>query len=320
MNGLPVAVSGARSATPSFEFPMHRWIHHQTHPRTKHRPAKHLAANDGSADDKSANAWDQAIQTGTSVVAPVVDADTAMDAQGAETANTDGSFPAAADAGGTSSNDSAANENSDNNADENGNRNPDENRNPVESNLNQPSAVASIAAAIAASRPVMSSNAEDSDFEDENDEEDAEEVLVRSKKPEEEMDMTPMVDVTFLLLIFFMVTAAFSLQKSIEMPRQQTEAPSTTNEEPEEDVEMVDVEVDENGSFLVLTNDWERETPGKQNLIAALREASAGKNEPMKLNVKVHEAAKVKAMVDAMDAGTIADYSPILITQVDGFD
>ncbi len=31
----------------------------------------------------------------------------------------------------------------------------------------------------------------------------------------EEMDLTPMVDVTFLLLIFFMITASFSLQKTI---------------------------------------------------------------------------------------------------------
>lgn len=34
----------------------------------------------------------------------------------------------------------------------------------------------------------------------------------------EEMDLTPMVDMTFLLLIFFMITASFSLQKSIEVP------------------------------------------------------------------------------------------------------
>ena len=61
----------------------------------------------------------------------------------------------------------------------------------------------------------------------EDDDED-DEVLPRKNRPEEEMDMTPMVDVTFLLLIFFMVTAAFSLQKSIEMPRQQTDAPSTS--------------------------------------------------------------------------------------------
>lgn len=34
----------------------------------------------------------------------------------------------------------------------------------------------------------------------------------------EEMDLTPMVDMTFLLLIFFMITASFSVQKSIEFP------------------------------------------------------------------------------------------------------
>ena len=34
----------------------------------------------------------------------------------------------------------------------------------------------------------------------------------------DDMDLTPMVDVTFLLLIFFMITASFSLQKSMEIP------------------------------------------------------------------------------------------------------
>ena len=40
----------------------------------------------------------------------------------------------------------------------------------------------------------------------------------RHKNLDEEMDLTPMVDVTFQLLIFFMVSASFSLQKSIEIP------------------------------------------------------------------------------------------------------
>ena len=152
------------------------------------------------------------------------------------------------------------------------------------------------------------------------DDDDDGEVLVRSKRPEEEMDMTPMVDVTFLLLIFFMVTAAFSLQKSIEMPRQKTEAPSTQQQEQEEDqTEIVELEIDETGSFLVLAPQWERETPGKKNLIAALREAAAGAKDGMTLKVKVHEAAKIKSLVDAMDAGTIASYSPIEVTQVDQF-
>lgn len=156
---------------------------------------------------------------------------------------------------------------------------------------------------------------------DDEDDEELDEVLVRTKRPEEEMDMTPMVDVTFLLLIFFMVTAAFSLQKSIEMPPQRTEAPSSTVQEEQEDQsEIVEVEINELGSYLVLAADWERETPGKQNLIAALREAGAGAKDGLTLKVKVHEMAKIKALVDVMDAGTIASYSPIEVTQVDQFE
>jgi biopolymer transport protein ExbD len=40
----------------------------------------------------------------------------------------------------------------------------------------------------------------------------------RRRNAEDDMDLTPMVDVTFQLLIFFMVSASFSLQKSIEIP------------------------------------------------------------------------------------------------------
>lgn len=157
--------------------------------------------------------------------------------------------------------------------------------------------------------------------DDEDDEEDDEPVLAKSQREEEELDMTPMVDVTFLLLIFFMVTAAFSLQKSIEMPRQQTDAPSTSVVEEEKDeLDMVEVEVDEFGSFLVLAPEWERETPGKQNLISALKEALAGNNDGMRLIIKIHEMAKLRFLVDAMDAGTIAGYAELEVQQVEGFD
>lgn len=153
-----------------------------------------------------------------------------------------------------------------------------------------------------------------------DDEDDEDEILVRAKRDHVEIDMTPMVDVTFLLLIFFMVTAAFSLQKSIEMPRQQTEAPSTNVEQEIDELDVVEVQIDEFGSFLVMAPDWEQETPGKQNLITALREAIATGKEGMRLNVKVHELAKLHALVDAMDAGTIAGYTELQVTQVEEFD
>ena len=192
----------------------------------------------------------------------------------------------------------------------------DDDQGESEHGKNQPAVVV---AAEESKKPIIKSEEPQNTLVDE--EEDDEPVLARNRRPEEEMDMTPMVDVTFLLLIFFMVTAAFSLQKSIEMPRQQTDAPSTSVQEEEvEELDMVEVQVDEFGSFLVMAPEWERETPGKQNLISALREAIAGNSDGMKLVVKVHELAKLKSLVDAMDAGTIAGYAQLEVMQVEEFD
>lgn len=59
---------------------------------------------------------------------------------------------------------------------------------------------------------------EDDEDGDEDGDEDDEFVLRAAGGEVEEMDLTPMVDVTFLLLIFFMITASFSSQKSLEVP------------------------------------------------------------------------------------------------------
>lgn len=150
---------------------------------------------------------------------------------------------------------------------------------------------------------------------------DDDEMPPRKKRDDGELDMTPMVDVTFLLLIFFMVTASFSLQKSIQMPRQQSELPSSnTDPEPEDEKDPIELEIDENGGFLVLATEWERETPGKQNLITALKEAVGDNRDGMQLNIKVHENAKLQFLVDGMDAGTIAGFAALQVTEVDGFD
>ena len=153
------------------------------------------------------------------------------------------------------------------------------------------------------------------------DDDDDDAVPIKLKPEEGELDMTPMVDVTFLLLIFFMITAAFSLQKSMESPRQQSDAPSLNSQEQDpEELDVITVQIDELGSFLVLAPDWERETPGKQNLILALREARGDGSNPVKLDVQVHEMAKLQALVDCMDAGAICDYGEMQVTQVDGFE
>jgi biopolymer transport protein ExbD len=89
---------------------------------------------------------------------------------------------------------------------------------------------------------------------------------------ERDLDMTPMVDITFLLLIFFMVTAAFSLQKSLKVPTpdpQDESARAQTLEEIEENDDYVIVRIDEDDTIWVN----ESEAPSEQELLTKLREA-----------------------------------------------
>ncbi|MGB7345375.1 MAG: biopolymer transporter ExbD [Pirellulaceae bacterium] len=173
---------------------------------------------------------------------------------------------------------------------------------------------ATVVAAVAAAMEPPESTSPPSDDDDDD------EGLPREQREEDELDMTPMVDVTFLLLIFFVVTASFQLQKSIMMPRQQTDAPSTSAvEEDPEELDQVELQIDERGTFLVLASGWEAETPGKQNLITKLKEANPGE-VGAKLIIKVHEQCKLQALVDGMDAGTIAGYEELQVTQVEDFD
>jgi biopolymer transport protein ExbD len=78
-------------------------------------------------------------------------------------------------------------------------------------------------------------------------------LRLRREESEEELDLTPMVDVTFLLLIFFMLTASFTLQKTFEMPDQPPEQEAAqqapTLEELENDSVLVRIEAD--NSILV---------------------------------------------------------------------
>ncbi|GAB4155170.1 MAG: hypothetical protein Tsb009_31930 [Planctomycetaceae bacterium] len=90
---------------------------------------------------------------------------------------------------------------------------------------------------------------------DDDDDDDDEGFSVRAAETDfEEMDLTPMVDVTFLLLIFFMITASFTIQKTLQFPPPEPKEEGATQtvtqlEDLQEDSVMV--EVDENDNITV---------------------------------------------------------------------
>lgn len=146
--------------------------------------------------------------------------------------------------------------------------------------------------------------------------------LGRADRDEDELDLTPMVDVTFLLLIFFMVTAAFALQKSIEVPPIDDEAaPTQTVEDLEKD--SIVIRIDGDNVFWIGAPKWDEEqrAPSVQEMQIKLREARGGQANagPAKLLVQAHGDARHGRVVAALDAGTGVGMEKIsLMTYEDG--
>ena len=135
-----------------------------------------------------------------------------------------------------------------------------------------------------------------------------------------EMDMTPMVDVTFLLLIFFMVTASFAMQKSLEFPspdRKDDTAQNRTIEDIENRDDYIIVRIDGDNVYHV----DDRETWSRQELLSILREIkntdSGSFGAPLNLLIIAANTAKHETVVSAIDVGNAAGITRIKYTTVD---
>ena len=118
---------------------------------------------------------------------------------------------------------------------------------------------------------------------------------VKKKRVGVRIDMTPMVDVAFLLLIFFMVTTVFRrpLAMEVNMPE-----PGATVEVPESNVMTIYVDQDETlfaklGKGEIEPVTWADLTPSF--------EANAAINPDLIILVKIHREARYEPMVDMMD-------------------
>ncbi|MCE2753341.1 MAG: biopolymer transporter ExbD [Pirellula sp.] len=160
-----------------------------------------------------------------------------------------------------------------------------------------------------------------------DDEEVLEQVSFKKNElPKDDMDMTPMVDVTFLLLIFFMITASFSSEKVFEKPPPLSDLSSKPPDKPPDQSDTVRVQIDEFNAYTVIfsTGD-EREASSKQDLLLALSEAraeaSSGKeDEVLKLLVDAHEECIHASIVAALDAGREAGFGSLSVTVVEEFE
>ena len=132
--------------------------------------------------------------------------------------------------------------------------------------------------------------------------------------------MTPMVDVTFLLLIFFMVTASFALQKSLEFPnadRKDDTAQNRVIEDIDNRDDYVIVRIDGDNVYHV----DDRETYSRQELLSILREIkdadTGGFGMPLNLLIIADGTAKHETVVTAIDVGNAAGITRIQYTTVE---
>jgi len=154
--------------------------------------------------------------------------------------------------------------------------------------------------------------------------EEAAEEAVRFRRKEEtdtEVDMTPMIDCVFLLLIFFLVTASFQLQKALEVPppeQREKDVATKTLEEIESDEDYVIVRVDRENTIWV--ND--SEAPSEQELLVKLREAKQGGDGRGATNMLVlaDGEARHDVVVRVLDAGNAVGMEHVRLATSDDLE
>ena len=153
---------------------------------------------------------------------------------------------------------------------------------------------------------------DDDDFGEDGDEEYAQEP--KEPIPEDELDMTPMVDVTFLLLIFFMVTASFTIQKSLQQAHAKSDEPSINptpdTTEPEDYVQIL---IDQTNTYYVTTrSEDEVECPSDSEMRSKVRDAHDNEGAE-RLVIVAHVESLHRKVVTAWDTGALNNFKEIEI-------
>lgn len=139
-----------------------------------------------------------------------------------------------------------------------------------------------------------------------------------------EWDITPMVDVAFLLLIFFMLTASFSIQKAIPTSAEQQDKPSKNSIQREraDRPESFVIQIDEFNAYTVISNDGgTMEATSKQELIVVLKDLKAqlGDVSP-RVDIQAHVLSIHGAVVACMDAAREAEFESFQMQSVEEFE
>ncbi len=109
-----------------------------------------------------------------------------------------------------------------------------------------------------------------------------------------DINLTPLIDVVFLLLIFFMVSTTFVKESEIELT-----LPQASEELREDPVDRIDVSIDHNGAVFV--NQRALINAQLSTIRQALTDARDDASDPVVI-ISADAAASHQGVVDVMDA------------------
>jgi len=119
--------------------------------------------------------------------------------------------------------------------------------------------------------------------------------MLRTKRDNDlDLNITPLIDVVFLLLIFFMVSTTFQRESEITI-----ELPESSGEAVEKEKIVIEVSVDSQGSYFV------NKRRVKDNDIKTLKKAisiTRGDNKEPKLIISADKMTPHQSVIKVMDA------------------
>lgn len=124
-----------------------------------------------------------------------------------------------------------------------------------------------------------------------------------------EVNLTSLIDVVFLLLIFFMVSTSFVKQSQININLPEADSAPVADEVPE----RVDIMITETGTYLVNGRELINNRPA--TLRSALQKETQGNNE-LPITISADANAKHQDVVMAMDVAGRLGFTKINIATV----
>jgi biopolymer transport protein ExbD len=128
-------------------------------------------------------------------------------------------------------------------------------------------------------------------------------------KTQPEVNLTSLIDVVLLLLIFFMVSTSFVKQSQIELRLPEADSPAIVEEAPDQ----IDIMITEVGTYFV--NGRELINTRPETIRNALQKISGG-NSQLPLTISADANARHQDVVTAMDVAGRLGFTQINIATV----